>query len=194
MWTWSSSAGGASMIACQPTRWQRRGGGISPASRATCELRPSAPITSSPRNSPREVADDTGIGIEAGDRRLGKKLRAGALGLAAQPVIEHLAADDARSAIRGGEVVRKNRRPSQWMAKPVELWCGSAAKLSARPSRRQIGHVEGLTQFPHTFARGKRRAVQQRHERLPARASTSAASEPAGAAPTMTASWDMGLG
>src|ERR1700683_5400456 len=51
-----------------------------------------------------------------------------------------------------------------------------------------MSHAAGLMQLPQTLARGKA-ARSSSATRCPARARTSAAREPAGAAPTMTTSW-----
>ena len=89
----------------------------------------------------------------------------------------------ARSAAIAAHASRPRRRCDTIMPATGRL----SAVASPSPSRASIASAPGLTVSPHSFCRGNRARSMSR-TRTPARASTSAAMEPAGPAPQIKTS------
>ena len=180
------------MVACQPIRWAAARGRQQPAEPGDHRV---ASIGAQDEPAGERAArgfHDAALGVDAGDGRFGKKESTRFFGFAAQPVVEHVAADRAGPAPGCAEIVAINRALLRTNREPADFLVRQRGERIGETEAVQIFQMEGLRQLPQTLGRGKG-ARSSNATRRPARARTSAASEPAGPAPTMTASWEEGI-
>ncbi len=101
--------------------------------------------------------------VEAGHCRLRKKLRAGTLRLAAQPVVQHVAPDTARAVFRRSKIMFENPAALAMNGKAggrMMRQRSEAFRQPESPPDHPRGRVDAV---PANLPTRKRRAVQQRH-------------------------------
>ena len=133
---------------------------MSPLWRATSELRPSAPKTSRPENSPR--VDDAVLRVDVRDGGFGEEFGPGGLRFATEPVVEHVPGDGAGAALRRAEGVLVERAAFDVDVEPGDFTVGQC--------RVGVGQAQLFPDVPRggvdavaaDFGAGKGGAVEQR--------------------------------